>query len=185
VNFRARSGCAPPLLTRLTPSRKSRLIPADSHTSAHSRAHPLFFHIHPQNARGVGSPSPSCRRAIAAICNSLHSLFSVASALFHSSYMTLLLATLRLAHSCPKNAGGTPASIQSAPCSPRLRRRSHIIFSSLVTIYEPATIRQSRITSHDSRVVLPSWQDGNACTKTMLRGILRGAYTGPDEFVSG
>ena len=31
--------------------------------------------------------------------------------------------------------------------------------------------------------VFPPWQDGNACPTTMLRRILRGAYTGPDEFV--
>ena len=46
-------------------------------------------------------------------------------------------------------------------------------------------IHELQLTIRFILAVSPPWQDGNACPTTMLRRILRGAYTGPDEHVSG
>ncbi len=193
VNFRARSLCTcfrlpaagGPLLTSFVPFRKSPLTPAHSHSSSHSRPHPLSFHIHPQNTREVRSFSHFFTP------RSFHDPQLSALFVFNRS-RTLSFLIYDLTPS-PSSACALLSKNTGVPPHPSSQRRARLDFAvvrassfllSLQSTNQPQTGNHySQLTIHRAPLILPSWQDGNACPTTMLRRILRGAYTGPDEFV--
>jgi hypothetical protein len=162
VNFRARSLCTcfrlpaagGPLLTSFVPFRKSPLTPAHSHSSSHSRPHPLSFHIHPQNTREVRSFSQFFTPRSFHDPQLSASLFSIAPAFFHFSYTTLLLPPPRLAHSCPRIRGYPRIHpVSAAPVSTSLSFAHHLFFSryNLRISHKPAiTTHNSPFTAHRS-----------------------------------
>ena len=86
-----------------------------------------------------------------------------------------------------RNTGGCP---QHPFRQHRPRLDFAVVRASSFLLSPQSANHKQRTSNHELQLtirfvlaVFPPWQDGNACPTTMLRRILRGAYTGPDEFV--